>query len=182
MPGKWGNPQRGVELAQFAAAYAPFEADTPAGYVLLQGKGTEQAPPAAQRMVAEWARLAYEEAAAGRSGASWGLAFAWHREGGIAGFCDVLTVYVTGQVYAGTCRGSEPQTLATAFLSPEQMTQVYAWVDGLQNFEVDTTDAAAADAMTVRMVFSGAGEQAASEADQQAILDFAAQLYAQLAQ
>ena len=182
MSAKWANPQRQAELAEFADTYAPFEADTLAGHVLLQGKGAVQAPPAAQRMVAEWARLAYQEAIAGRSGAAWGLALAWHREGGIAGFCDDLTVYVTGQVYAASCRGSEPQTLADTFLSAEQMAQVYAWVDTLQGFGTDTTDAAAADAMTVRMVFSGAGKQPASEADQQGIADFAAQLYAQLTQ
>jgi hypothetical protein len=180
MQGYFGAPQRQAELAQWAATYASFKADTPAGHVMLQGRGAEEAPPAAQRMVAEWARLAYQEAAAGRSGASWGLAFAWHREGGIAGFCDDLTVYVTGQVYASTCRGSEPQTLAATFLSAEQMAQVYTWVDTLQSFGDDTTDPAVADAITVRMFFSGAGAQAASEAEQQAVKDFAAQLYTQL--
>jgi hypothetical protein len=182
MQGDLGNPERQAELAEFVATYAPFEADTPAGHVAFQGTGAEEAPPAVQRMLAEWASLAYQEATAGRSGAAWGLAFAWHREGGIAGFCDDLAVYVTGQVYASSCAGNKPETLADTFLGAEQMAQVYRWVDTLQSFEVDATDAAAADAMTVRIVFSGAGEQAASDAEQQAIMDFAAQLYAQLTQ
>jgi len=40
----------------------------------------------ASRAVAEWARLIFDVAESGRSGAAWGLALSWHREGGIAGF------------------------------------------------------------------------------------------------
>jgi hypothetical protein len=182
MSGELVNPERTAELEEFASTYAPFATDTAAGHVVFQGQGDREATPAEQRMIAEWARLVQLEATGGRSGASWGLAFAWHREGGIAGFCDDLTVYVTGQVYASSCQGNEPVNLGQTRLDAEQLAQVYEWVDRLQGFEVEQRDPAVADAMTVRLVFSGAGEQEASEAEIAAIQDFAAQLYAELSQ
>jgi hypothetical protein len=182
MQGYLGNPERQEDLAYFVATYAPFEAETPVGHIVFHGTGSQQATPAEQRMLAEWAGLAFQEAAAGRSGAAWGLAFAWHREGGIAGFCDDLTVYVTGQVYASSCAGTQPQTLADTYLTTDELTQLYEWVDTLQNFEFEQTDPATADAMTIRMVFSGAGGQQPSDQQQHAILDFAQQLYVELTQ
>jgi hypothetical protein len=176
-------PARQQELQDFIAAYAPFQADTPAGAVTFAGQGTTEATPAEQRMIAEWARLVKLEAESGRSGASWGLAFAWHREGGIAGFCDDLTAYVTGQVYASSCKGQTPVDLGMRRLSAAELAQVYAWVDRLAGFEVNQSDPPGqTDAMTVTLVFSGAGGETASPADQQAILDLAATLYAELAQ
>lgn len=182
MPVRWVNPERSAELEAFAGAYAPFEAETAAGHVVFTGEGAQAATPAEQRMIAEWARLVQLEAAGGRSGAGWGLAFAWHREGGIAGFCDDLAVYVTGQVYASSCKSSQPVDLGQTRLDAEQLAQVYAWVDTLQPFEVDHTDDAVADAMTTRMTFSGAGDQTAGDDEIAAIEDFAAQLYADLSQ
>lgn len=182
MGGRYGMPERPDQLAEFQATFAPFEADTPAGRVIFSGEGDAEATPAEQRMIAEWARLGQLEASAGRSGASWGLAFAWHREGGIAGFCDDLTVYVTGIAYASSCVGEEPSTLGQVRLDAEQLAQIYEWVDTLAPFEVEQTDPATADAMTIRMVFSGAGEQSATEEQMAAIQEFASLLYAEIAQ
>jgi len=182
MQGQLAPPEREQELAYFVQTYAPFQADTPAGAVAFNGQGTAEATPAEQRMIAEWARQARLEAESGRSGASWGLAFAWRREGGIAGFCDDLTVYVTGQVYASSCRQDPPTTVAQRMMTADELAQVYKWVDTFAPFEYEHTDPAQADAMTIRLVFSGAGEQEAGAADQQAILDFAGQLYAELTQ
>ncbi len=168
---------RAADLADFVATFAPFTADTPAGSVAFNGTGTEAATPAQQRMIAEWSRLVQLEAQGGRSGASWGLAFAWHREGGIAGFCDDLTVYVTGEAWATSCRGQNPQDLGHFRLDAEELAMLYQWVDGFASFEYEQRDPAVADSMTVRLIFSGAGEQAANEAEQAAILDFAQMLY-----
>lgn len=178
----YANEERMAQLGEIIASFAPFQADTPAGVVTLNGQGTAEATPAQQRMVAEWARLAQLEAASGRSGASWGLALAWHREGGIAGFCDDLTIDVTGLVYASTCKGQNPQTLADRWLGNADLEQIYAWVDQYGPFEVEQTDDAQADGMTVRMVFSGAGSVTPDEEEQQAMLDFAAEMYTRLAQ
>jgi hypothetical protein len=80
------------ELGELLGLYASFNAETPTGTVMLNSQGEQDASQAEQRSVAEWARPVYQEVEAGRSGAAWGMAFAWHREGGIAGFCDDLFV------------------------------------------------------------------------------------------
>lgn len=171
---------RQPDLIAFAAQYQSFTAETPAGAVEFVGSGDQVATPAEQRMIAEWARLVSSEAQGGRSGASWGLAFAWHREGGIAGFCDDVTVYRTGEAYLASCKSDQLQDLGRARLDADQLAMLYEWVDTLQPFEVGQTDPAKADAMTIRMVFSGGGSKTATAADQQAITAFAQGLLAQV--
>jgi hypothetical protein len=173
MAGQFIGEERAADFAYFVETYAPFEAETPAGEVSFAGKGAVEATLAEQRMIAEWARLVALEAAGGHGGASWGLAFTWHREGGIAGFCDDVTVYVSGEVYLASCQHAEPENLGRGRLNADQLEQVYAWLDGLKNFEYEQRDKAVADAMTLRLVFSGAGTREATEADRQAIIQFA---------
>lgn len=172
---------RQPDLVAFANEYQFFTADTAVGSVEFFGRGDKVATPAEQRMIAEWAHLVSLEAQGGRSGASWGLAFAWHREGGIAGFCDDVTVYRTGEAYLTSCKGNQPQDLGRVRLDADQLATVYDWVDTLQPFELDQSDPAQADAMTIRIVFSGSGSTVATAADQQAIIDFAQSLLAQVA-
>lgn len=170
---------RSEDLSYFKT-FAPFRADTPAGTVVLTGTGKTVATPAEQRMVAEWASLVSMEASSGRSGASHGLIFAWHREGGIAGFCDDISVYVTGDAYASSCKGNQPKNLGRRRLDAAQLEKVYGWLDRLESFEINQKDAAQADAMTIRLLFNGAGEAKASEADVQAISTFAAEVLGQI--
>ncbi len=108
-------------------------------------------------MIAEWARIVVQEAAMGRSGASWGLAFAWHREGGIAGFCDDLTAYVTGQLYAATCKGETPKNLSARRMTAEELEELYTWIDAYAPFEYISDNAPAADSMRITLIFSGTG-------------------------
>jgi hypothetical protein len=172
-------PERAQELAEYTQRYSNVTAETVAGSISLTGTGSTAPTPAEERMIAEWARLVALEASGGRSGASWGLIFAWHREGGIAGFCDDLTVYVTGVAYATSCRGGAPQDLGRLQLDPTQLETVYGWVDQLQSFEYEQSDPATADAMTTQLIFSGAGSQEATEDEQAAILAFAEALFAE---
>ncbi|MEX1019908.1 MAG: hypothetical protein WDZ49_09635 [Litorilinea sp.] len=130
-------------------------------------------------MIAEWARVAAREAEAGQtSDATWGLVFAWQREGGIAGLCDSLTVDVTGMVHATTCEGDEPTTIGERRMNEQELSQVYAWVDEYAPFDMETADPATADGMTLRLVFSGAGTTEADATVQQEIADFADALFA----
>ncbi|HLF28437.1 MAG TPA: PT domain-containing protein [Anaerolineae bacterium] len=181
MPGRLiAELDRPSDLAYFVETYASFEATTPAGKVTFTGQGATEATEAEQRMIAEFARLAVIEAAGGRSGAAYGLALAWRREGGFAGFCDDVSVYVTGVFYATSCKGNQPQDLGRSRLTADQLEQMFEWVDTFSSFEINQTDPATADAMTIRLVFSGAGAQEPTDADKQAIQDFAAQLFTQL--
>jgi hypothetical protein len=177
------SEERMAEMGQIVAAFAPFQAETPAGIITLNGQGSAEATPAQQRMIAEWARQGYQEALAGRFGASWGFAFGWHREGGVAGFCDDLSAYVTGQVLASTCRKDTAETLAKRWLEAPELEQLYSWVDTYAPFEFGNTDnATGADSMTTRMVFMGTGTTVADAAQQQLMVDYAATLYANLTQ
>jgi hypothetical protein len=176
MLGQYATPERAEAFTYFVQTYAPFEAKTPAGQLSFTGQGTTVATPAEQRMIAEWARLAAIEARAGRSGASYGLALAWHREGGSAGFCDDLVVYVTGEVFASSCKVEQPQDLGYWRLTTGQLEQLYAWIDEWKGFELSETDSATVDALTVCVTFSGAGITEASEADKRALQEWVAQL------
>lgn len=178
----YATQERAAELAEFLQTYARFEAATPAGQVTFYGQGSQPATPAEQRMIAEWASLVFTEASSVQSEASSGLAFTWHREGGFAGFCNDLTVYLTGDVVAAPCPGGQPVRQGQARLSLKQLEQLYDWVDRLQSFEFDRTDPATADAMTIRLSFYGRGDQEPTEAEQGAILEFAAELYTALQQ
>jgi hypothetical protein len=165
-----------AELADFVATYAPFTAETPAGDVTLQGKGTTVPAPAEQRMIAEWARQVALEAEAGRSGASWGLVLASHQEGGTPVTCRDVTVYITGIAYATSCTGGQPVDLGTMRLNAQQLAQIYTWTDTLTNFE----QSSAGDRVQV-LLFTGAGMGEATVADQEAMRVFLDQIYTELA-
>jgi hypothetical protein len=173
---------RSSELEDLVATYAPFEAETPAGSVTFNGQGSTAATPAEQRMIAEWARLAVQEVSAGRSSAALGLAFAWHREGGIAGFCDDLAVYVTGQLSATSCKNQDAANLGQRRISADELAQLYQWIDEYAPFEYNHDDGAVADSMQVTLIFSGTGSTEADEATKQAILAFAQDLYGGMSQ
>jgi hypothetical protein len=165
MGGIYGLPSRRGDLEEFAATYAPFAVETPAGDVTFHGRGARVATPAEQRMVAEWARLVALEAEAGRSGASWGLALAWNLEGGNPQRCASVTIYVTGEVFAADCAAEPPQTLLHTRLAAAQLQRLYTWLDTYQPFEriLPAPGAAGETGATVRIVFSGSGAAAGEE-------------------
>lgn len=171
------NAERRAELAELQAQFAAFSAQTAAGDVTFTGRGATIADAAQQRMIAEWAALAAQEAEAGRSGASWGLALAWHREGGIAGFCDDLALYANGRAAATQCGGSEPQAAGRARLDAAQLAQLYDYLDRYAPFEYVLDDGAVADSMTTRLVFSGRGTQVADDAAQAEIAAWAGEVF-----
>jgi len=179
MAGELAFEERAEDLEYFVNQFASFAAETPAGMVEFSGQGDVVATVAEQRMIAEWAQLAAMEAAAGRSDENWGLIFTWHREGGIAGFCEDVAVYVTGVAHATSCAGNEPQELGQARLNANQLAAAFNWVDTLQSFEYEHTDPATADALTIRIVFSGTGNSEVTEEDRQAIEALAVEALAQ---
>jgi hypothetical protein len=167
-----------LDMARFATTYHSFRANTPAGSLDFFGLGDQIASPVEQRAIAEWAR-GTGELALGQTGA--GTVLTWHREGGIAGFCDDLTIHAGGEADAASCKGGATQQLGYVFLDDAQLEQLYTWVDTLQSFEITQTDDATADAMTVHVAFEGRGDVEATDADAQAIEAFASQLYLEIA-
>ena len=179
--GQFHRNARPEELAYFLETYASFETDTPAGYVIFNGQGQTEAAPAEQRQIAEWSRLVYLEAQAGRSGAAWGLAIGWAGQAGEAGRCLNLEVYVTGLAFASAyrCGGGDTTDLGQGRLETDQLARLYQWVDRLESFEITDTDPALTGPTTY-LVFSGSGPAQPGAADKAAIQAFAAGLFEEL--
>jgi hypothetical protein len=102
----------------------------------------------------------------------------WHREGGIAGFCDDLTIDAVGLVDAASCADDPAATVSHGQLPPDDLARLEAWLDQYQPFEVEQVDPATADAMAITLTFVGRGPAEPTDADKQQILDFAAEIYA----
>ncbi len=103
------NPSRATRLAELTGAYQSFSSETAAGKVAFSGVGQALAAPSEQHAIAEWAKLVFMEAEGGRGGAASGLAFSWHRQGGIAGFCDDLVVYLDGEAERDLVQRGSPR-------------------------------------------------------------------------
>lgn len=180
-PLKWQSPEHKAQYGYFTETYATFSAETPAGKLQFTGKGARKASLSEQRAIAEWVQIVVEAAAGSGAGANAGLALSWHREGGIAGFCDDLIIYRSGAAQASTCRGSA-RLLGAGYLSASQLDQLFAWLDGLKSFSQKSTDPAKADAMTIQLLLNGTGINTASEVQQQAMQLLAQDVFAAISQ
>jgi len=103
----------------------------------------------------------------------------WHREGGIAGYCDDLTVNTDGSYIVDSCAGaSSPER--SGWLTADQQAQLNAWVDQFQSFDTsqdqNTPTPAPADALLQTSVFTGNGTAQPSADDLHAIDLFAGAL------
>ncbi|MBL8045975.1 MAG: hypothetical protein JNL09_05510 [Anaerolineales bacterium] len=103
--------------------------------------------------------------------------FQWNRQGGIAGFCDSLTVNTNGEVRYSLCGQPEKQ----AELTDAELAQLRAWGDKVTGTMIDRSDPeGVSDRMTVTILISGFGEQSPSEDEQQAIVTWIQDLYGRL--
>lgn len=171
------------QLADMERTYAPFGASTAAGKVTFAGEGTINASPDEQRMIAEWANLVALETRSGTRIAQSGLE--WHREGGIAGFCDDISVDTGGHATWTSCKapaGASAVAPSWRRLTSAELAQFYAWVDHLGVVNAEQKDPATADAMTVRVNFAGRGDGQATDTDKNAMLQFGNALIQQWAE
>jgi len=174
----FASAERVTELKAFVKTYQTFTSDTLAGKITLTGQGNRTASASEQRSIAEWANIVYMEAISGRSGAAWGNAFAWHREGGIAGFCDDLVVYRSGMATASSCRTSSSTVFSDVRLNSAQLDQLYQYLDTYKPGEIKREDnPGGADNMTITMTFAGTGSQTLTDAIKQELMAFASTLY-----
>lgn len=112
------------------------------------------------------------------------LALVWRREGGIAGFCDVLTAFRSGEVFASNCSSEAEGTMSTfaSALTGREIQQFQDWVVQFGDARLDVSDPqGVADRMVVTLEFFGTGMEEPTEADQQALFEFAQDLYQKLA-
>jgi hypothetical protein len=102
----------------------------------------------------------------------------WHREGGIAGFCDDVTVFANGAYTVASCKDTSAQT---GQLTAAQLLQLTRLVNKDQSFENENNDPAVADRMSIKITFKGIGPLEASGEDMATINNFAALLVVQVA-
>lgn len=100
----------------------------------------------------------------------------YHREGGIAGFCDDVFIYANGKAKISSCKSS----LSTeVILNETQLASLTQWLDKFEEFDYQHKDPAVADAMSVSLKLIGNGQNPASDADIQSILALMSQLVLQ---
>ena len=70
------------------------------------------------------------------------LALTWRREGGIAGFCDSLTVFLSGEVYGNQCKSQPSGTMDTFanLLSQSEYEQFNGWIARYGQSVLDESD------------------------------------------
>ena len=103
------------------------------------------------------------------------VALTWSRNGGIAGFCDSLTIYLSGEVQGSNCKGGEMvQKSLRELLSPAEIATMNEWISKYGKINVDASDPkGAADAMTVKLTLYGSGTQEnLDQASQQILFTF----------
>jgi hypothetical protein len=111
------------------------------------------------------------------------VALTWSRSGGIAGFCDTLTIYLSGEVQGSNCKSTEPvQKSLSGLLSPQEIATMNEWISKYGKIQVDASDPkGAADAMSVKLTMYGTGtQQNMVQASQQVMLTFVQNLYQEL--
>lgn len=103
----------------------------------------------------------------------------WERQGGIAGFCDSLTITRSGELNTASCR-SDGQVQARLLDDLLTRTEAQLWADWLARFGpvvIVREDPASADQMRLALAFTGRGVDQPDEAAQQAMLDLAQSLF-----
>lgn len=165
-----------AHLLELSGLFTSFSAETPAGDLIFKGAGNLAPTDAEKRAIAEWARLMFQVAQAGRNDASWGTAFTWHREAGPGAFCDDVVVYLTGWVRASDCKGFTVQ----GYLTASQLDQLYAWVDDLTIIDYTQAYPASTGGLKMTLALAGNGQEKAADETILDIFEFAATLYTEL--
>jgi len=110
------------------------------------------------------------------------LALTWKREGGIAGFCDNLAVFLSGEVYGSQCNTDDGrmQTFSTLLSATEQR-QFNSWIAKYGQVDLDASDPkGVADGMTVLLSLYGNGNSQPSKDDNAAMFLWAQDLFQKL--
>ena len=111
------------------------------------------------------------------------LALTWTREGGIAGFCDRMTVFLSGEVYGNQCRSEPGGTMRTFadLLSAKEQQQFFGWFKKFGQVDLDASDpVGVSDRMEVTLTLSGNGKAMPGKPDQQALFLWAQNLFQKL--
>lgn len=99
----------------------------------------------------------------------------WSRNGGVAGFCDSLTIYLSGEVQGTNCKkGDVVEKSVSELLSAQEIATMNEWISKYGEINIDASDPkGVADAMSVKLTIHGTGtQQSMNQAAQQLLLGF----------
>jgi len=156
---EWPDSCLGVSYPNARCA----QAITPGFRIILEANGTQ---------------YEYHTNESGSAVVSAAATLTWHREGGIAGFCDDLIVVVTGQAQASSCNAGQAYPLGA--LTEAELKQFKEWAESFGSAVIEMKDPPVADAMTVVLVFNGNGSDQPTEAEKQLMLQWAQNIYDRL--
>jgi hypothetical protein len=108
------------------------------------------------------------------------LGMTWHREGGIAGFCDDMTILLPDRIYAASCKGNLIEINIFFIASEEELAQFRRWQADYGAVTVTQQDKATTDAMTITLALFGRGASQPAEVEQQAMLAWAQDIYTRI--
>lgn len=111
------------------------------------------------------------------------FALTWSREGGIAGFCDRLTVFLSGEVYGSSCKSQPDGTMGVLanLLSITEMGQFHSWLDEYGTVALDASDPqGVADGMTLVLNLYGNGSARPLKSAETELFTWAQTLYQKL--
>jgi hypothetical protein len=111
------------------------------------------------------------------------VALTWSRNGGIAGFCDSLTIYFSGEAQGNNCKSGEMVEKSLGeLLTAKEIATMNGWISKYGEINIDASDPkGVSDAMSVKLTLSGTGtQQNMVQASQQLLLTFAQDLYQEL--
>ena len=110
------------------------------------------------------------------------FALTWKREGGIAGFCDGLTIFLSGEVYGYQCKSKEAKLTGLAsLLTTSERSQFYTWINKYGQATLDASDPkGVADGMSLVIEFHGVGKGKPGKPVQQEIFTWSRELFQKL--
>lgn len=110
------------------------------------------------------------------------LALTWSRDGGIAGFCDRMTVFLSGEVYGSQCNSEDGKMESfAALLSSEKRDQFSNWMGQYGEKTLDVSDPkGTADGMSLVIELFGNGNGKPGKPVQQKMFTWAQELYTEL--
>lgn len=111
------------------------------------------------------------------------FAITWKREGGIVGFCDSMTVFLSGEVYGNQCKSQPNETMGTfaTLLSSAEKDQFNTWIEEYGSVTLDSSDPkGVADGMTNVVVLFGNGKGKPGKPVEGEIFTWAQELFQKL--
>lgn len=111
------------------------------------------------------------------------LALTWKREGGIAGFCDSLTIFRSGEVYGNQCKSQPNGTegILKEMLSKIELDLFNKLMTELGHVNIDASDPeGVSDRMSIELNVYGKGSGQLSDADRQELLSMVQSLFQKL--